>query len=108
MLERKWPEKYNGAGHVRWAGRMYGPGLPRLLGWRRPRIYHGQWGRAPFQSLYEPAPSPVAFLPPMPAWHLLTATLGASAGLSRGRSQGTPAGAVCGGAIRAPTPQARP
>ncbi|OLE96700.1 MAG: hypothetical protein AUG75_17250 [Cyanobacteria bacterium 13_1_20CM_4_61_6] len=82
MLERKWPEKYNGPGHVRWAGRMYGPGLTRLLGWRRPRIYHGQWGRAPFQSLYEPAPSLVAFLPQMPEWHLMTATLGAMAGLS--------------------------
>src|SRR6266536_1705573 len=82
MLERKWPEKYNGPGHVRWAGRMYGSGLTRLLGWRRPRIYHGQWGRAPFQSLYEPAPSLVAFLPQMPEWHLMTATLGAMAGLS--------------------------
>ena len=82
MLERKWPEKYNGPGHVRWAGRMYGPGLTRVLGWRRPRIYHGVWGRAPFQSLYEPAPSLVAFLPQMPEWHLMTATLGAMAGLS--------------------------
>src|SRR5947209_11743247 len=24
MLERKWPEKYNGPGHVRWTGRIYG------------------------------------------------------------------------------------
>jgi len=82
LLERKWPEKYNGPGHVRWAGRMYGSGLTRLLGWRRPRIYHGQWGRAPFQSPYKPAPSLVAFLPQMPEWHLMTATLGAMAGLS--------------------------
>jgi len=29
MLERKWPEKYNGPGHVRWAGRIYGSGLTR-------------------------------------------------------------------------------
>ena len=82
MLERKWPEKYNGPGHVRWAGRMYGSGLTRMLRWRSPRIYHGVWGRAPFQSLYEPAPSLVAFLPQMPEWHLMTATLGAMAGLS--------------------------
>ncbi|PYO89494.1 MAG: glycosyl transferase, partial [Gemmatimonadetes bacterium] len=54
MLERKWPEKYNGPGHVRWAGRIYGAGITRLLGWRRPRVYHGVWGGAPFQSLYEP------------------------------------------------------
>ncbi len=75
MLERKWPEKYNGPGHVRWAGRMYGPGLTHVLGWRRPRVYHGVWGGAPFQSLYEPAPSLLAFLPQMPEWHLMTAAL---------------------------------
>ena len=46
LLERKWPEKYNGAGHVSWAGRLYGlglhpddpaparPHLPGLLGQR--------------------------------------------------------------------------
>src|SRR5216117_1124806 len=82
MLERKWPEKYNGPGHVRWAGRIYGPGITRVLGLRRPRIYHGVWGGAPFQSLYEPAPSLLAFLPQMPEWHLMTATLGVMAGLS--------------------------
>jgi GT2 family glycosyltransferase len=82
MLERKWPEKYNGPGHVRWAGRMYGAGLTRMLGWRSPRIYHGVWGGAPFQSLYEPAPSLIGFLPQMPEWHLITATLAAMAGLS--------------------------
>ena len=79
LLERKWPEKYNGPGHVRWAGRIYGAGLTRLLGWRRPRIYHGVWGGAPFQSLYEPASSLVGMLPQMPEWHLMTVTL---AGLS--------------------------
>ena len=82
MLERKWPEKYNGPGHVRWVGRIYGPGITRVLGFRRPRIYHGVWGGAPFQSLYEPAPSLLAFLPLMPEWHLLTATLAGMAGLS--------------------------
>src|SRR5439155_1267549 len=35
MLERKWPQKYNGPGHVRWAGRLYGNGLMYSLGWRR-------------------------------------------------------------------------
>src|SRR5437762_664619 len=44
--------------------------------------YAGGCGRAPFHSLYEPAPSLVAFLPQMPEWHLMTATLGAMAGLS--------------------------
>jgi GT2 family glycosyltransferase len=82
MLERKWPEKYNGPGHVRWAGRMYGSGLTRMLQWRRPRIYHGVWGSAPFQSLYQPTPSLISSLPQMPEWHLLTATLAVMAGLS--------------------------
>src|SRR6266536_2529289 len=75
MLERKWPEKYNGPGHVRWAGRIYGPGITPLLGWRRPRIYHGVWGAAPFQSLYEPAASLLGFLPQMPEWYLVIALL---------------------------------
>ena len=82
MLERKWPEKYNDAGHVRWTGRMYGSGLPYVLGWRRARVYHGVWGAAPFQSLYEPAPTLLASLPQMPEWHLMTAALMGIAGLS--------------------------
>jgi glycosyl transferase family 2 len=82
MLERKWPEKYNGPGHVRWAGRIYGPGLTAMLGWRCPRVYHGVWGLAPFQSLYEPAPSLLGLLPQMPEWHLVTATLAGMATLS--------------------------
>ena len=27
LLEKKWPEKYNAAGHLTWAGRLYGGGL---------------------------------------------------------------------------------
>jgi len=75
MLERKWPEKYNGPGHVRWAGRIYGNGLTRALRWRRSRVYHGIWGLAPYQSLYEPAPSLLGALPQMPEWYLAFALL---------------------------------
>jgi GT2 family glycosyltransferase len=52
LLERKWPENYSPAGHSVWQGRLYGNGLdyPVL---RRQRIYHGTWGSALFQSLYE-------------------------------------------------------
>src|SRR5438105_3357632 len=82
MLERKWPEKYNGPGHVRWVGRMYGDGLTHALGWRRSRVYHGVWGGAPFQSLYQPAPSLLGSLPQMPEWHLITASLAGIAALS--------------------------
>src|SRR2546425_694879 len=57
LLERKWPEKYNAAGHVTWAGRVYGKGLASIFG-HGGRIYHGIWGAAPFQSIYQPAPGP--------------------------------------------------
>src|SRR5213593_4464906 len=75
MLERKWPTKYNGSGHARWAGRIYGNGLTRALRWRRARVYHGIWGVAPYQSLYEPAPSLLGSLPQMPEWYLAVAIL---------------------------------
>jgi O-antigen biosynthesis protein len=82
MLERKWPEKYHAPGHVRWTGRVYGLGSPNAWPWRRPRIYHGVWGAAPFQSLYEPEPGMLAKLLQVPEWHLLTGAVAALAGLS--------------------------
>jgi GT2 family glycosyltransferase len=78
MLSRKWPEKFNGAGHVRWGGRLYGTG--RLASILRPRyaIYHGTWGKAPFQSMYRQTGSIVSSLPMMPEWHILTILLAAT------------------------------
>jgi GT2 family glycosyltransferase len=77
LLERKWPERYNAAGHVRWSGRLYGPGLTLpLIGGHR-RVFHGRWGLGPFQSLYERAPGTFAALPLMPEWYLLIAVLAA-------------------------------
>jgi hypothetical protein len=70
LLERKWPEKYNAAGHATWGGRVYGNGHAFVLG-RAWRIYHGMWGKAPFQSLYERAPGTLLSLPLMPEWYLL-------------------------------------
>jgi len=81
MLERKWPEKYNGPGYVRWAGRLYGPGRPEAPPWRRARVYHGIWGVAPYQSLYEPAAGVLGALPQMPDWHLTLAILAGIAAL---------------------------
>jgi GT2 family glycosyltransferase len=75
LLERKWPEKYNAAGHVRWAGRIYGKGVTHLLSWRRRRIYHGIWGTAPFQSSEEPPLGLLSSIPSMPEWHLVVAGL---------------------------------
>src|SRR5205814_7323955 len=73
LLERKFPEKYNAAGHLKWAGRVYG--IPYVR-WRAGRIYHGIWGLAPFQSLYEPGPGMIDSLLMMPEWYLLVAVLG--------------------------------
>jgi O-antigen biosynthesis protein len=70
LLERKWPEKYNRAGHVSWAGGLYGLGLTRAILSRPARVYQGSWGSALFQSLYQPAPGVLAALPLMPEWYL--------------------------------------
>jgi GT2 family glycosyltransferase len=74
MLERKWPQKYNAAGHLIWSGRVYGNGLTHLP-LRAGRIYHGIWGLAPFQSLYKPAPNLIEWLPMMPEWYFIVAGL---------------------------------
>jgi GT2 family glycosyltransferase len=74
LLERKWPEKYNGMGHLTWAGRVYRKGITPILGWAG-RIYHGTWGSAPFQSLYQPASNLLGALPLMPEWYLLILAL---------------------------------
>ncbi len=73
LLEKKWPEKYNIAGYMKWSGRIYG--VP-FVHWRANRVYHGTWGLAPFQSLYEPPASLLDALPTLPEWYLLTALLG--------------------------------
>lgn len=74
LLERKWPEKYNAAGHIKWSGHLYGNGLTRML-LRKFRIYHGPWGTAPFQSLQESTPSLLTVLPTMPEWYLVILAL---------------------------------
>jgi glycosyltransferase involved in cell wall biosynthesis len=70
LLEAKWPEKYNGLGHVSWGGRVYGNGVIHLLG-RRYRVYHGEWGSAPFQHLHDSPPHYLFCLCAMPEWWLV-------------------------------------
>jgi GT2 family glycosyltransferase/PAS domain-containing protein len=76
MLEAKWPEKYNSAGHLSWAGRVYGK--PITLGLPA-RMYCSARG----PSMYESAPTQpvgvVRSLPLMPEWYLVIVLL---AGLS--------------------------
>jgi GT2 family glycosyltransferase len=75
LLEEKWPEKYNVAGHFSWAGRLYGKGLTEAIPHGRWRIYQGQWGSALFQSIYEPAPGILTSLPLMPEWFFVIGLL---------------------------------
>jgi GT2 family glycosyltransferase len=75
LLEGKWPEKYNAAGHLTWGGRVYGNGHTRGLG-RLWRIYYGMWGGAPFQARYEKPPALIWCLPLMPEWYLVVLALG--------------------------------
>ncbi len=71
MLERKWPQKYNAAGHLNWSGRLYGRGPTLSLAKLRSRIYGGSWGSAPFQSVYEPSSGTFWSLSMMPEWYLI-------------------------------------
>jgi GT2 family glycosyltransferase len=87
LLERKWPDKYNGPGHVTWAGRLYGNGRsrgPRAP--RRERVDYGVWGGGLFQRLYRPSEWTSGVMPLMPEWYLLIALIGvvALALVSRG------------------------
>jgi len=75
LLKEKWPEKYNAAGHLVWAGRIYDEGLMPALAWRQRQIYHGTWGSAPFQSLYQPAANGLWSLLATPEWYLLIVVL---------------------------------
>jgi len=79
LLERKWTSKIGALGQLTWRGRIYGSGVTRPLPLVRPRIYHGVWGHAPFQSIYEPAPNALLSLPLLPEFYLATLVL---AGLS--------------------------
>ncbi len=73
MLERKWPEKYNTAGHVSWAGRVYATGRRTFL--ERWRVYYGTWGTGAFQRMYSAGQPRFAHLPLMPEWFLVVALL---------------------------------
>ncbi len=81
LLERKWPEKYNGFGHLTWAGRLYGQGLAHSKHWARyllrgqGRNYSGIWGSAPFQSRDETEPGTLGHLLLMPEYFLVLAIL---------------------------------
>ena len=72
LLESKWPEKYNGFGHLSWNGHIYGNGITLPLKLKKDKIFHGTWGTALFQSIYQPAGGFLHNIPLMPEWYLLS------------------------------------
>jgi O-antigen biosynthesis protein len=81
LLEQKWPERYNRAGHLAWAGRVYGNGSSKARGLRRWKIYYGTWGQGLFQSVYQRSPGLLGSLPLMPEWYLVIAILAVISGM---------------------------
>ena len=75
LLEKKWPQKYNVAGHLSWQGRLYGKGSTNGCSLKTSRIYHGVWGSAPFQLMYQENPSKARSLLQMPEWNLAICVL---------------------------------
>ena len=69
ILEKKWPEKYNELGQLKWLGRIYGKGVLEDFSSARERVYFGVWGTASFQSLYQSSNS-LWSLTLAPEWYL--------------------------------------
>jgi GT2 family glycosyltransferase len=75
LLEQKWYERYSPAGHLAWAGRLYGRGFASPIPLGRARVYGGVWGSGAYQALYRPTPVTLLALPLMPEWFLVIAAL---------------------------------
>ena len=76
LLERKFPKRFNPWGHAYWDGAIYAP-YPTFRFFSEPTIYHGVWGSAGFQSMYDPGSSGMwGTLPRAMEWHLALLGLG--------------------------------
>ncbi len=105
LLERKWPEKYNGLGNLNWLGRIYGRGVSLDFSSLGGRVYHGVWGSAPFQSLYGSSSS-LWSLALMPEWYLVIAGFALMLLLSIGWGPVTILGALLTTTVALPVAQA--
>jgi hypothetical protein len=74
-LRRKWPQRHTPGGRIAWAGRLYGGGVANDGSGRRRRIFHGTWGSAAFQSVYDAGAGTGVATALLPAWHLMIAAL---------------------------------
>lgn len=79
LLETKWPNKYNAFGHITWGGRIYGNGITLPINLKKRKIFHGIWGSALFQSIYQPANGFIHYIPLMPEWYLISGVFAALA-----------------------------
>jgi len=71
LLEKKHPNKYNSLGHALWDGRIYGSS-PEFCVARPNRVYHGLWGTAPFQHIYDKGKGGMLdFLPRTAEWYAI-------------------------------------
>lgn len=80
-LKQKWPAKHNSLGHWLWQGQIYATGITKSLPLRSGKVFHGTWGGAPFQSLYNPRPGTLLSMSLMPEWYLLVLLLVGLTGL---------------------------
>ena len=68
-LERKFPTRFNSWGHTFWGGRIYAP-YPFFNLFRKPVVYQGLWGSAPFQAMYDAGGGgALTYLPRAMEWH---------------------------------------
>ena len=81
LLAQRWRHRRNALGHWDWHGTIYGAGRARALSFARPRVYHGIWGSAPFQSIYQAAPSSLLALMQLPESYGVLLLLAALSGL---------------------------
>ena len=82
LLERKWPERYNGTGHLDWSGVIHG-GKPRRSFFRRHwKVYYGRGGNSLFQSVYSRHSGDPSSFPLAPEWHLIVGALALIASFS--------------------------
>jgi GT2 family glycosyltransferase len=74
LLFFKHPYRFNVLGQSRWFGRIYGD-LSSYLSSRQPRVYSGVFGRGLFQTIYQPPPSLLSYLPLTLEWNFTAALL---------------------------------
>src|SRR5258708_14236806 len=80
MVQFKHPDRFDGRGCSRWNGVIYGEGavgLPVVA----PRIYHGYFGFAPFQTIYRTNDYSQRFWLRSLEWHATSLFLAMLAGL---------------------------